>query len=153
MQGLEVVARHPITEVSKIPDLMQFVQNAELKKVQNISRQWITAGILWLSTKGKPELLLPRTRFADTVDKNPGTRKISGGSKSKTEQDQWIDSEKKQLAAEIAIQAEHPCQHQSSSVLLGLIVMVLYKLRTWCTFCPIGTMTQGICKLKNNENK
>ena len=73
------------------------MQNAELKKVQNISRQWITAGILWLSTKGKPELLLPRTRFADTVDKNPGTRKISGGSKSKTEQDQWIDSEKKLL--------------------------------------------------------
>ena len=25
--------------------------------------------------------------------------------------------------------------------------------KTWCTFCPMGTMTQGICKLKNNENK
>lgn len=35
-----------------------------------------------------------------------------------------------------------------------LIVMVLYKPRTWCTFCPMGTMTQGICKLKyNNHNK
>ena len=35
-----------------------------------------------------------------------------------------------------------------------LIVMVLYKPRTWCTFCPMGTMTQGICKLKyNNYNK
>lgn len=40
-----------------------------------------------------------------------------------------------------------------TSLLLGLIVMLLYKPRTWCTFCPMGTMTQGICKLKNNENK
>ena len=40
-----------------------------------------------------------------------------------------------------------------TSLLLGLIVMVLYKPRTWCTFCPMGTMTQGICKLKNNEKK
>ena len=40
-----------------------------------------------------------------------------------------------------------------TSLLLGLIVMVLYKPRTWCTFCPMGTMTQGVCKLKNNENK
>ena len=30
-------------------------------------------------------------------------------------------------------------------------VMVLYKPRTWCAFCPMGTMTQGICKLKNKE--
>jgi len=29
--------------------------------------------------------------------------------------------------------------------------MVLYKPRTWCAFCPMGTMTQGICKLKNKE--
>ena len=34
---------------------------------------------------------------------------------------------------------------------LGMIVMVLYKPRTWCAFCPMGTMTQGICKLKNKE--
>ena len=38
-----------------------------------------------------------------------------------------------------------------TSPLLGLIVMVLYKPRTWCAFCPMGTMTQGICKLKNKE--
>ena len=30
-------------------------------------------------------------------------------------------------------------------------VMVLYKPRTWYAFCPMGTMTQGICKLKNKE--
>ena len=35
-----------------------------------------------------------------------------------------------------------------TSTLIGLIVMVLYKSRTWCSFCPMGTMTQGICKLK-----
>lgn len=36
-----------------------------------------------------------------------------------------------------------------TSLLLGLLVMILYKPRTWCTFCPMGTMTQGICQLKN----
>lgn len=34
------------------------------------------------------------------------------------------------------------------SLILGLIVMVLYKPRSWCVFCPMGTMTQGICKIK-----
>ena len=33
-----------------------------------------------------------------------------------------------------------------TSLLLGLIVMVLYKPRTWCAFCPMGTMTQLVCK-------
>ena len=36
-----------------------------------------------------------------------------------------------------------------TSLLIGLIVMFLYRPRTWCTFCPMGTMTQEICKLKN----
>ena len=36
-----------------------------------------------------------------------------------------------------------------TSLLLGLLAMVLYKPRTWCAFCPMGTMTQGICRLKN----
>ena len=35
-----------------------------------------------------------------------------------------------------------------TSLLLGLIVMVLYRPRTWCSFCPMGTMTQGVCRLK-----
>nr|WP_303684772.1 hypothetical protein [Phascolarctobacterium succinatutens] len=26
--------------------------------------------------------------------------------------------------------------------------MALFKPRTWCTFCPMGTMTQMICKMK-----
>ena len=40
-----------------------------------------------------------------------------------------------------------------TSLLLGLIVMVLYKPRTWCTFCPMGTMTQGICRIRNSHSK
>ena len=40
-----------------------------------------------------------------------------------------------------------------TSTLIGLIVMVLYKPRTWCTFCPMGTMTQEICRLKAVERK
>ncbi len=39
-----------------------------------------------------------------------------------------------------------------TSTIIGLVVMVLYKERSWCTFCPMGTMTQGICQLKN-QNK
>lgn len=35
-----------------------------------------------------------------------------------------------------------------TSLLIGLIVMVLYRPRTWCSFCPMGTMTQGICRLR-----
>lgn len=38
-----------------------------------------------------------------------------------------------------------------TSTLIGLIVMILYKPRTWCTFCPMGTMTQEICKLKGKN--
>lgn len=38
-----------------------------------------------------------------------------------------------------------------TSTIIGLIVMVLYKPRTWCSFCPMGTMTQGICQLRHHE--
>jgi hypothetical protein len=36
-----------------------------------------------------------------------------------------------------------------TSTLIGFIVMALYKPRSWCAFCPMGTMTQTICKMKN----
>ena len=39
-----------------------------------------------------------------------------------------------------------------TSTILGLITMILYKPRSWCVYCPMGTMTQGICKLKNPHN-
>lgn len=35
-----------------------------------------------------------------------------------------------------------------TSTLLGLVTMLLYKPRSWCVYCPMGTMTQGICQLK-----
>ena len=38
-----------------------------------------------------------------------------------------------------------------TSALLGIIMMVFFKPRSWCTFCPMGPMTQGICQLKNKE--
>jgi hypothetical protein len=38
-----------------------------------------------------------------------------------------------------------------TSTVLGLITMFLFKPRSWCVYCPMGTMTQGICKLKNRE--
>ena len=38
-----------------------------------------------------------------------------------------------------------------TSTIIGLVVNVLFKPRTWCTFCPMGTMTQLICKLKAGE--
>ena len=40
-----------------------------------------------------------------------------------------------------------------TSTLIGLIVMVFFKPRTWCAFCPMGTMTQMICKIKNKGDK
>lgn len=39
-----------------------------------------------------------------------------------------------------------------TSLLIGLIVMVLYRPRTWCAFCPMGTMTQGICQLRGPKD-
>lgn len=36
-----------------------------------------------------------------------------------------------------------------TSTILGLCTMILFKPRSWCVYCPMGTMTQGICKLKN----
>lgn len=38
-----------------------------------------------------------------------------------------------------------------TSTVLGLITMILFKPRSWCVYCPMGTMTQGICKLKSRE--
>ena len=38
-----------------------------------------------------------------------------------------------------------------TSMLSGRIVMALYRPRTWCSFCPMGTMTQSGCKIKNRD--
>jgi polyferredoxin len=39
----------------------------------------------------------------------------------------------------------------SISLVLGVITMLLYKPRTWCAFCPMGTLTQSICQDNVNE--
>ena len=36
-----------------------------------------------------------------------------------------------------------------TSTVLGLITMMLFKPRSWCVYCPMGTMTQGICRLRS----
>ncbi|MGL4791137.1 MAG: 4Fe-4S binding protein [Anaerotignaceae bacterium] len=36
-----------------------------------------------------------------------------------------------------------------TSTITGIVTMVLFKPRGFCVYCPMGTMTQGICKLKN----
>ncbi|NLG24893.1 MAG: 4Fe-4S binding protein [Clostridiales bacterium] len=38
-----------------------------------------------------------------------------------------------------------------TSTLLGLIAMALYRPRSWCAFCPMGTMTQLLCRARNPE--
>ena len=38
-----------------------------------------------------------------------------------------------------------------TSTILGLITMVLFKPRSWCVYCPMGTMTQMICKAKTKN--
>ena len=35
-----------------------------------------------------------------------------------------------------------------TSMLIGLIAMALYKPRAWCVFCPMGTMTQIVSRLR-----
>ena len=38
-----------------------------------------------------------------------------------------------------------------TSTVLGLATMILFKPRSWCVYCPMGTMTQLICKVKNGK--
>lgn len=39
-----------------------------------------------------------------------------------------------------------------TSTILGFITMLLFKPRSWCVYCPMGTMTQLICKVKNKKH-
>lgn len=41
-----------------------------------------------------------------------------------------------------------------TSTILGIVTMLLYKPRSWCVYCPMGTMTHGISilKYKGEEN-
>ncbi len=40
-----------------------------------------------------------------------------------------------------------------TSTVLGLITMMLFRPRSWCVYCPMGTMTKGICDIKNKGDK
>ena len=40
-----------------------------------------------------------------------------------------------------------------TSSILGLVTMIIFKPRSWCVYCPMGTMTQAICKIKHREGK
>ena len=40
-----------------------------------------------------------------------------------------------------------------TSTVLGLVTMILFRPRSWCVYCPMGTMTQGICKLKHRKEE
>ena len=38
-----------------------------------------------------------------------------------------------------------------TSTVLGIVTMLLFRPRSWCVYCPMGTMTQGICRLKHRK--
>lgn len=40
-----------------------------------------------------------------------------------------------------------------TSTVIGLAVNVMFRPRSWCCFCPMGTMTQIICRLKAKGRK
>ena len=40
-----------------------------------------------------------------------------------------------------------------TSTILGIVTLLLFKPRSWCVYCPMGTMTQLISKAKYNKNK
>lgn len=39
-----------------------------------------------------------------------------------------------------------------TSTVLGLVTMILFKPRSWCVYCPMGTMTQGICRIRHRKD-
>lgn len=39
-----------------------------------------------------------------------------------------------------------------TSTILGLATMVLFKPRSWCVYCPMGTMTQLVCQAKSKPS-
>lgn len=40
-----------------------------------------------------------------------------------------------------------------TSTILGIITMIFYKPRSWCVYCPMGTMTQLVSKAKHCSSK
>ena len=40
-----------------------------------------------------------------------------------------------------------------TSTVLGIITMALFRPRSWCVYCPMGTMTQLICQARKHKVK
>lgn len=40
-----------------------------------------------------------------------------------------------------------------TSTILGIVTMYFYKPKSWCVYCPMGTMTQLICKAKYKDEE
>lgn len=38
-----------------------------------------------------------------------------------------------------------------TSTILGFLTLVLFRPRSWCVYCPMGTMTQGICAIRKRK--
>mgnify|MGYP007109812247 CR=1 FL=1 len=38
-----------------------------------------------------------------------------------------------------------------TSSILGIITLLLFKPRSWCVYCPMGTITQLICRWKHRK--
>ncbi len=38
-----------------------------------------------------------------------------------------------------------------TSLIVGILLTIIYRPRTWCVFCPMGNMTQMICKIKSDS--
>lgn len=38
-----------------------------------------------------------------------------------------------------------------TSEIMAILAMIWFRPRAWCTFCPMGTLTQGICKFRNRK--
>ncbi|MGE4277615.1 MAG: 4Fe-4S binding protein [Lawsonibacter sp.] len=39
-----------------------------------------------------------------------------------------------------------------TSTVLGIVTMAFFKPRSWCVYCPMGTMTQLICTAKSGKS-
>ena len=39
----------------------------------------------------------------------------------------------------------------ATSTIIGMATMALFKPRSWCVYCPMGTMTQAVCRVRNKK--
>ena len=61
---------------------------------------------------------------------------------------QRIDADQQMFSVRDEIAGVEHAYVMLTSLIVGVILTVVYRPRTWCVFCPMGNMTQMICKLK-----